>query len=220
MSDKEWLDELIKITDEESQMTEKQKRILMAAAEIFAEKGYSATSTSEIARKADVAEGTIFRHYKTKKDLLLAISGSIMSKLITPLMIRDVNKILDTHYEKFEDFLRAVIVNRMEFAQNNIKLLKVLLQEVPFHPELQELFKKTIALPFLERFFEIIVDFQKRGQIIDIPASSAARLIGTPIIGYLFMRYLLNILQGSNDDNEIDLIINYIMHGLTPVEKI
>lgn len=54
-------------------MTDKQISIISAAIEIFAEKGYSATTTSVIAKKAGVGEGTIFHHYKTKKDLLLAI---------------------------------------------------------------------------------------------------------------------------------------------------
>ena len=63
-------DELLDNGDE---LTEKQKKIIVSAIQSFAEKGYSATSTSEIAKKAGVAEGTIFRHYKTKKDLLLAI---------------------------------------------------------------------------------------------------------------------------------------------------
>lgn len=48
-------------------LTERQKKIVAAAIESFAEKGYSATSTKEIAQKAGVAEGTIFRHYKTKR---------------------------------------------------------------------------------------------------------------------------------------------------------
>ncbi len=42
-------------------------RILEAAVDMFGEKGYASTSTSEIAKRAGVAEGTIFRYYKTKK---------------------------------------------------------------------------------------------------------------------------------------------------------
>ena len=76
----------------------------MAATEIFAEKGYAATSTREIAQKAGVAEGTIFRHYKTKKDLLLSIVTPMMIRLMAPLIIKDINKVLNDDYEKFEDF--------------------------------------------------------------------------------------------------------------------
>lgn len=65
MDQKNFMDEFMKATNQD--LTPKQAKILQAAVEIFAEKGYAATSTSEIAKRAGVAEGTIFRHYKTKK---------------------------------------------------------------------------------------------------------------------------------------------------------
>lgn len=70
------------ILKEEQSMTDKQKKILIAAIDAFSEKGYAATSTSEIAKLAGVAEGTIFRHYKTKKNLLLTLLSSLLSTLI------------------------------------------------------------------------------------------------------------------------------------------
>ncbi|MUL42357.1 helix-turn-helix transcriptional regulator [Streptomonospora sp. PA3] len=47
-------------------------RILRAAEEVFAEQGASA-ATEEVARRAGVAVGTVFRHFPTKDDLLAAI---------------------------------------------------------------------------------------------------------------------------------------------------
>ena len=56
---------LINLTLEQAKknkkMTEKQQKILENAIKMFAEKGYEATSTSEIAKASGVAEGTIFR---------------------------------------------------------------------------------------------------------------------------------------------------------------
>lgn len=47
------------------------ERVLAAAAEVFAEQGADA-SVAEIARRAGVGAGTLFRHFPTKHDLLLA----------------------------------------------------------------------------------------------------------------------------------------------------
>lgn len=55
-------------------------RILAAAAEIFAEHGASA-STEEVARRAGVAIGTVFRHFATKDDLLRAIMKDLLQQL-------------------------------------------------------------------------------------------------------------------------------------------
>ena len=54
-------------------MTEKQKNIINAALELFAEEGFKSTSTSKVAKRAGVSEGLIFRHFKNKDGLLEAI---------------------------------------------------------------------------------------------------------------------------------------------------
>ncbi|XKK19348.1 TetR/AcrR family transcriptional regulator [Bacillus sp. CB102A.1] len=45
------------------------ERILEAAISLFGEKGYSSTTTREIAEKAKVSEVTIFRHFGNKEKL-------------------------------------------------------------------------------------------------------------------------------------------------------
>lgn len=52
-------------------MTMRKNMILESATRLFAERGYDATPVAEIARAAGVSEGAIFRHFKTKEDLLL-----------------------------------------------------------------------------------------------------------------------------------------------------
>ncbi|GAA2388610.1 MULTISPECIES: TetR/AcrR family transcriptional regulator [Gordonia] len=45
-----------------------------AAAECFAESGFQAATTAEIARRAGVSEGTVFLHYSSKLGLLTAVT--------------------------------------------------------------------------------------------------------------------------------------------------
>jgi len=54
-------------------MTEKQLSILNAALKLFAQQGFSATPTSQIAKEAGVSEGLIFRHFGKKDGLLAAV---------------------------------------------------------------------------------------------------------------------------------------------------
>ncbi|MEO9474874.1 MAG: TetR/AcrR family transcriptional regulator [Cyclobacteriaceae bacterium] len=54
-------------------MTEKQEKILKAALELFADRGFASTSTSKVAQKAGVSEGLIFKHFTNKDGLLNAI---------------------------------------------------------------------------------------------------------------------------------------------------
>lgn len=62
-------------------MTEKQDNILSAALELFANEGFSATSTNQIAKKAGVSEGLIFKHFKNKKGLLDSLYAKLEGKL-------------------------------------------------------------------------------------------------------------------------------------------
>ncbi len=54
-------------------MTVKKDNILDVALKLFANQGYVNTSTSKIAKQAEVSEGLIFRHFKNKEGLLDAI---------------------------------------------------------------------------------------------------------------------------------------------------
>jgi AcrR family transcriptional regulator len=56
-------------------------RILDAADQVFAEHGMSA-STEEVAARAGVAIGTVFRHFPTKNDLLAAIMKNLLERLV------------------------------------------------------------------------------------------------------------------------------------------
>lgn len=88
---KDWLEELIAATNTDKR-NERQMRILEAAVDMFGEKGYASTSTSEIAKRAGVAEGTIFRYYKTKKDLLLAVVMPTLTKFAAPFSYKPLQK--------------------------------------------------------------------------------------------------------------------------------
>ena len=46
------------------------QRLVRAALELFTTQGYHSTTTPEIAKKAGVAEGTIYRHFQSKQQLL------------------------------------------------------------------------------------------------------------------------------------------------------
>ena len=204
------------IFENDDELTEKQKQIIIAAIESFAEKGFASTSTSEIAKKAGVAEGTIFRHYKTKKDLLISIVEPMIKKFIAPFVIKDLSKVIHQEYNQFEDFLRALIENRIRFIGKNMLLFRILIQEIPFQPELKELFKEHIASKVYLRFTEMIETYKTKGQLIDLPPASIIRVIASTIFGYLIARNLLFPEIDWDDAVETEQTIQFIMHGLSP----
>jgi AcrR family transcriptional regulator len=56
---------------------QRRRQILEGAARVFARKGYERATTREIAREADLAEGTIYNYFSSKQELLLALADTI-----------------------------------------------------------------------------------------------------------------------------------------------
>ncbi|OUM94309.1 MAG: TetR family transcriptional regulator [Thermobacillus sp. ZCTH02-B1] len=214
---KEWLEELAR-QYERGARTEKQARILRAAMEVFAEKGYAAASTSEIAQRAGVAEGTIFRHYKSKKDLLFSIVAPFVAHLIEPFVLRDFVPVLEKEYANTEEFLRTLLDNRIAFAQKNLPVIRILLQEVPFHPDLREQFLNRVAPRVLERFIRIVERYQDKGEIVAWPSLTVIRLAASTLFGYLITRFFLQP-EGWDDEKEKEATIRFLLKGLQPEPK-
>jgi TetR/AcrR family fatty acid metabolism transcriptional regulator len=59
---------------------DKRQRILQAAVKVFARKGYFAAKVSEIAKRAGVADGTIYLYFRNKEDILISLFDEIMAE--------------------------------------------------------------------------------------------------------------------------------------------
>jgi len=60
---------------------EKLAQLLASALTLFAEKGYEATSVDAVARRAGVAVGSFYRHFRTKRQLLLVLMDQLLEGL-------------------------------------------------------------------------------------------------------------------------------------------
>jgi TetR/AcrR family fatty acid metabolism transcriptional regulator len=58
---------------------DKRRRILAAAVRVFARKGYFAARVSDVARRAGVADGTIYLYFRGKEDILVSLFDERMA---------------------------------------------------------------------------------------------------------------------------------------------
>jgi TetR/AcrR family transcriptional regulator, cholesterol catabolism regulator len=65
------------------QATPRQDAILARAAELFAARGYRATSLAELAEAAGIAKPTIFHHFRSKQDILYELYARTMDICLT-----------------------------------------------------------------------------------------------------------------------------------------
>jgi len=122
-------------------MTGKKENILTAALELFANEGYSATSTNKIAKKAGVSEGLIFRHFKNKKGLLQALiedAEARISRIFAPIIFEsDPRKVIKTtillpfSIEKSEyDFWKLQFILKWEVEYHKPNKMKPLIDKL------------------------------------------------------------------------------------------
>jgi len=70
---------------DESQASDKYRRILEAGVKVFARKGFHNARVNEIAREAGVADGTIYIYFKNKDDILIKIFEESLALIIARL---------------------------------------------------------------------------------------------------------------------------------------
>src|SRR3990172_2332194 len=61
---------------------QREREILAAAREVFSERGFAGASVAEIARRADVAEATVYQCFAGKQDLLVQVLRAFYEPLI------------------------------------------------------------------------------------------------------------------------------------------
>jgi len=103
--------------------------ILEAALALFSKRGFAATTTKEISRKAGIAEGTLFNYFRTKEDLALYFLEREVEALIEWFQQEDrlsraplaeqLFAVIQHHLERigpYEDFIGAVYLRALQLS--------------------------------------------------------------------------------------------------------
>jgi len=61
------------LTRRKRQIQRKKDEILLASTRVFAAKGFSATTTRDIANEADMGESTLYNYFTSKREIMLAL---------------------------------------------------------------------------------------------------------------------------------------------------
>lgn len=138
---------------------EKRDRIIDAATEVFAAKGFHSARISDIARLAGVADGTIYLYFKNKEDLLLSIFEEKMEALLTEL--RSALDGVDAPMERMRIYAKQHFSNLERYPA----LAQVFQVELRQSHKFIHDYRPEKLWEYLAVFGEIIRDGQARGVI-------------------------------------------------------
>ena len=124
------------------------KKILAAALEVFSAKGFHGTTVDEIAERAALGKGTVYRHFHSKKGLF-----SELIRLKVAELEETVQGAIDPHADVL-DIIETYLRTYFSFFDCNRDLYKVLIQEQSdFGAEVKALYIGNILkkVPLLKR---------------------------------------------------------------------
>lgn len=194
---------------------DRKRRIEDAALNVFAKKGYADSSTSEIAKKAEVAEGTIFKHFGTKKKLLLGVLNAFAQEVLAPVATKSMLKILEKDYTSLAELLTAIFDDRAQTIKKATPLMRVFLQEAALHKDVRDLlldiYVKNLGAPF-----EALIERMMATGLINsqYTPNQTVRLIMSMFGSHFVTRYLMFPDRDWNDEIEKQAIIKLLCEGL------
>jgi AcrR family transcriptional regulator len=96
-------------------------KVLEVARGLFAREGFDAVSTQRIAEAADVAHGSVFHHYKSKRELFLEVHDGQLVSLLDSL--KAVSRDAETPRERLDRIWRAYLAAGSDAAMRRILLM-------------------------------------------------------------------------------------------------
>ena len=136
---------------------QKRQRILRAAIDVFASKGYFAARMTDVAEVAQVADGTLYLYFEGKEHLLMSIFDSVLGRFIERLD-EEIAKI-DDPIEKLSIMVRL----HLETLGRDHALAHVLQIETRHSRRFMSLFTRGKLGEYLNRVRDIIVEGQESG---------------------------------------------------------
>ncbi len=161
-------------------MDETSQKIIDATMSLIRDKGYVATTTKDIAKKAGVNECTLFRKFKTKKDIVL--SGVEQEKWrgdLTPEIFGSVRWELAPDLEMF-------MTKYMEKMMPDFVKLSIGLRAPQIYEETAPLVMK-VPHAFLSSLIQYFEEMEKRKKMPHLDFECLALTIFSSTFGYTFL---------------------------------
>ena len=161
-------------------MDETGQKIIDAAMSLVRDKGYVATTTKDIARSAGVNECTLFRKFKSKKDIVL--SGMEQEKWrgnLTPEAFKNVKWELAADLEMFmTEYMNRITADFVK--------LSIGLRAPQLYEESAPLVMK-VPQAFLSSLTEYFKEMEQRGKLPHMDFECLAMTVFTSTFGYTFL---------------------------------
>jgi len=152
--------------------------ILSTAKDMISEVGFHKMTTANLARRANISEGTIYRHFESKEDILQHILDTFDQKY------QALSEQCRVRMDKGTLTLEDLLGSHFTFLDANAADIKIVLGTY----SILELTKRSMGR-FIERMRALFEDFLareiKRGTIREVPLDHTGMIIANMFFGLM-----------------------------------
>ncbi len=187
------------------------RAILDAAEEVFAADGVHGAHMGEIARKAGLAVGTLYNHFRDRETLLSALIEANSQELF-----RAMDEVLDQKRpfaEQLSELLGAVLGH----LERHRKFFRILLRGDLGDLKVKLLGKttdRTVVMTEIVRRFALLIRRGVREKILRADADDHFALFLVGMVKAMSMRDVIQPDKGA--PTQVDEMVRFFLHGAAP----
>ena len=191
---------------------ERRHQLVQIATRLFAEKGFTGTTTREIARAAGVAEAIIFRYFPCKDDLYAAILEWKSSQERTTEWCDELGTAAASQDDRL--VIRTVVRRLIEFVRRDPAFLRLMLHSALEGHGLAEAYRKRHFQPLEHFLAEYVSEGQRAGRFVQgDPRALVFTIFALPMHHNLVTTLGINPERRFGDE-VVDLYTDFILRGI------
>lgn len=194
-------------------LSDKQKRVLIASLTLFSEVGFEKTTSLDIARRAEVSEGTVFSYFKTKEGILNTLLLLFFDQVIPETIELFTDQKVLCNDESVTVFFRSMIEDRLNFLINNRDIIKILFSRCLIDSSWFEKTESIVQNNIVTPLNPILDNYKVKGELVNWPNERIIRNLISLMLSYAVPSMLNSkaIDVGKVSDEMIEILANRIV---------
>lgn len=186
--------------------------IIDAGLQEFTINGLAATRLEDIAKRAGIAKGTIYRYFESKEDLFMAV---VRSRVV--LSLDQFEAMIAAYTGPTDTLLRLVLTGvYKQFVGSEISgVMRILIAEGPRFPGLLDLYYEEVTSKGIMVLSQIIRRGIERGEIRNGPAAREPRLIMAPTLMAVLWELTFQKRDPIDVEEYLTAHIDMVLHGIS-----
>jgi AcrR family transcriptional regulator len=187
---------------------DRRAEILAAAFEVFARQGFAAARLDDIAKRAQVAKGTIYLHFHDKEDLFFELVRGAAAPLLKRLS--DLAAVPDFPIGSLLSAIFALFRSEI-LATNRKEILRLVIAEGPRFPRIAAFYYEEVVAKGLQIMRDILQRADQRGELREKALVRHPQLVFAPLI----VTVVWDALFGRLDPLDVDGLLKTHLQLLT-----